>query len=135
VDSDAEDLLIKYSGGHVRDLLGSIREAISLAADGRVTLRNARAALGQIVSSLQPSTAAWDRLAQLDADPDRRLNPDDPICAQLLEQLFVLEYINGGEDDSFLQHDETWYAVHPLLEGMRSFESAKKRLAATPKAP
>ncbi len=125
---DAEDLLIQYSGGHVRDLLGTVREAISLAGNGPVELRHARSALGQIVNSLQVSTAGWDRLAKLELDPDRKIDPDDPICAYLLEQLFVLEYINGGEDDQFLQHDETWYAAAPLLQGMRSFASAKQRI-------
>ena len=125
---EAEDLLIQYSGGHVRDLLGTVREAISFAGDGPVELKHARSALGQIVNSLQVTTNGWERLAKLELDPDRKIDPDDPVCAYLLEQLFVLEYINGGEDENFIQHDETWYAAAPLLQGMRSFRTATKRI-------
>ena len=128
ITDEAENLLIRFSGGHVRDLLGTVREAISLAGNGPVELRHARSALGQIVNTLNVSASGWDRLARLELDPDRKLDPKDPECAYLLAQLFVLEYINGGEDDEFLQHDETWYAAAPLLQGMRSFKSATKRI-------
>ena len=124
IEPDAQELLIQYSGGHVRDLLGSIRSAISLATQDKVTLKEARAALGQIVTSLNPTKPEWEVLAALECDPNRKLDSGDPVSARILEQLFALEYINGGDNEDFIQHEEPWYAIQPLLKGTRSFKSA-----------
>lgn len=135
IDLDAQRLLIQYSGGHVRDLLGSLREAISFTRGDRVNLQAARSALGQIVTSLNVGKSQWERLAALERDPDRKLDPEDPVCARILEQLFALEYINGGEGLNFLAEEDPWYAVHPLLTELSSFKTALTNYDAAHKMP
>ncbi|MCE9558189.1 MAG: hypothetical protein K8R88_04495 [Armatimonadetes bacterium] len=124
IDNDARDLLIEYSGGHVRDLLGTLRGAISTASGSKVVLADAKAALGQIVRSLTVSRAAWERLVALEESPDRTLDLNDPVCISILEQLYALEYVNGEDNQGFLQDQEAWYAIAPVLKELRSYTTA-----------
>lgn len=126
VDKDALDSLIQYSGGHIRDLLSMVREAITSSNTGRLDLASANAAIGLFVRSMNVSRTQWTRLAELERDPDHKLAPEDPISSNLLEQLFALEYVNGGVAHSQFEEDDPWYAVHPILRELRSFKTAIK---------
>jgi len=49
-------------------------------------------------------------------------NGDDDYLA-MLENLSILEYRNGGDNDSF-SAAEPWYAVHPVVRELKRFKEA-----------
>jgi hypothetical protein len=122
----ALDLLLGYSGGHIRNLLAYTREAISYANDTLPIGEQAvRKAVGQTVSgdvlSLRPDD--WKALAALARTDGSEWDAHTPTRRRLLEELFVLEYVNGG-DGSGLDDELYWYAVNPPLRELRSFRNA-----------
>jgi len=118
------DYLIDASGGHVRHLLQFVREAIAYASsenDTRaVSADAARRAIGQTISTFSTMIpeAHWPKLAALERSDDCGIPNGDPDYLKMLENLSVLEYVNGnGEVDSF----EPWYAVHPVVRMLERF--------------
>jgi hypothetical protein len=51
----------------------------------------------------------------------------------MLENLNVLEYVNGGEENNPFEPIEPWYAVNPIVRELQKFKSAIKTLESTPK--
>jgi hypothetical protein len=52
----------------------------------------------------------------------------DPDFLAMLENLSVLEYINGGDGDPFAAA-EPWYAVNPIVRELGQFKAARSGLS------
>lgn len=122
----ALELLLYYSGGHIRNLLSYTRESITFANDTLpIDERAIRKAVGQTVGAdvlaLRPED--WNALAALERADGYEWNAHTADGRRLLEQLFVLEYVNGGDGEG-LDEELYWYAVNPPLRELRAFRNA-----------
>jgi len=52
----------------------------------------------------------------------------DDDYLSMLNNLSVLEYINGGEDDPFAPV-EPWYAANPIVRELQKFKAATSALS------
>lgn len=123
---DALAFLVEYSGGHVRNLIMYAREA-SLYARKKlpITLESVQRSMAQTVGILAPSLSSedWDFLAQLEVSRRQQWNTKNAEQSRLLENLSVMEYINGGNEE-ILERGKPWYAVNPILRVQDEFEDA-----------
>ena len=122
--SDALNFLLTYSGGHTRYLMMFVQEACAYAefpnlAPSGATSRATDRPLVQYVHS----RSALEKVGWLDFSPNKAIpNGDDDYLA-MLENLSVLEYINGGEENSPFALAEPWYAVNPIVRELQKFKS------------
>jgi len=118
--------LIKYSGGHIRNLMRFVQNAV-LEHEGAlpITLKESQRAIRDTISSITPMLRPgdWQIFALLETDEGASWDNNDPNRRKLLENRCVMEYINGGEDDIF-NEPVPWYAVNPLLRELRPFKRA-----------
>jgi hypothetical protein len=125
-DADALQFLIEYSAGHVRNLMLFAREA-TLYAGGNlpIPLIAVQRAIAQTVSVLEPSLRPgdWEVLAELELSERQKWDSNSSAQRRLLENLCVMEYINGG-DENPLKKATPWYAVNPILRVQDAFEDA-----------
>ena len=132
----ALEQLVYFSAGHIRSLMLFAREAI-VESDDILPLseKTVLTAIAQNNPFQQPLRGAddWKRLAELELDPEQFWQAQDPDCRRLLQQLFVCEYVNGG-NDSIIPDAEKWYAVNPLVRDGRGFKRALEEAKKTPKA-
>lgn len=131
---EALDFLLTYSGGHVRNLMVFIQNACTYANAIPIPLAAAHKALQQTVRTYSTAIPEghWDKLALLDRSPNQEiLNGDDDYLV-MLENLSVLEYIDGiGDDDPFALA-APWYAVNPIVRQLQKLKAAAQRLEAQP---
>jgi hypothetical protein len=76
----------------------------------------------------------WSKLVALDRSPNQEIPGGDESFLAMLENLTVLEYINGdGQNDPFFS-TEPWYAVHPIVRELQKFKSTAvaQKAAGTP---
>ncbi len=129
--SDALDFLLTYSGGHVRYLMSFVQEACAYTEATPIPLAAAHRAIQQTVRTYATAIpeAHWTKLAQLDVSSDQRIPNEDLDYLTMLENLSVLEYINGdGVDDPF-HTPEPWYAVNPIVRQLGKFKSSVQALS------
>ncbi|GAB4453791.1 MAG: hypothetical protein OHK0029_07260 [Armatimonadaceae bacterium] len=132
IEDKALAFLQKYSGGHVRNLLMFVREASLLTGEHLpIKYTAVREAIRPTVNILAGSLRDedWKRLAELELSPDQKWDNNDPEKRRLLENLVVLEYVNGDEENEVVgaesfDEDTAWYAVNPFIRGMKSFRMA-----------
>ncbi len=129
-EADALEFLLKNSGGHVRNLMLFVREACTFTEQIPIRLRAAHQAISQTVSGYAvgiPETN-WEKLVLLEKSDDQQIPNDDPDYSRMLENLSVLEYINGdGADDPF-SSVTPWYAVNPIVRQLPKFKKTAQRL-------
>ena len=127
----ALDWMLTYSGGHVRDLMGFVRQACAEVADLPIDLKAARNSLRPAVAIYSTSIPAahWPKLARLERSPDQQIDNNDPDSRTMLEMVSVMEYINGGggADDPFTPA-APWYAVNPIVRALPQFKAALQAL-------
>jgi hypothetical protein len=108
---------------YIRDLLRFVRES-TLYGDRTlpISLFAARKAVSENIIFHNPrgGDEDWKRLAKLELSDGQEWHVQDPDHRRLLEQLYVMEYINGGEEDPF-NEAVPWYAVHPIVRKLRPF--------------
>lgn len=127
---DALDFIVGNSGGHVRNLLRFARESVSYGDNQLpISIRAAYRSIGKQVSLftmiMRPDD--WNRVAELEASTQQTWDSQDAAKARLLEQLAVLEYVNGGNEDPF-NETAPWYAVNPIVRQMNPFKDALQTL-------
>jgi hypothetical protein len=61
---------------------------------------------------------------------DQRIPNGDGDYLKMLENLSVLEYVNGGDADPFAEA-EPWYAVNPIVRELQKFKDAAKTVNET----
>lgn len=125
-EEPAIEWLLRYSGGHVRDLMGFVQRACSEVDRPPITLRAAQRALNQTVAlfSTSISPARWAKLAQLECSPNQQIDNSDPDYQMLLEELAIFEYINGGQEDNPFDPAAPWYVVNPIVRELSQFKRA-----------
>lgn len=124
-DPIALEFLIKYSGGHIRNLLRFIREACTYPDAAPITLKHARKALAptiRLTSATIPDSFR-EKLARLELSESGKIDGGDPDFTLMLRNLNVLEYIDGGDENPFAE-EEPWYAVNPIICELPSFKTA-----------
>jgi hypothetical protein len=126
---DALDFLLKYSGGHVRNLMTFVQNACTYVNDLPITLAASQKAIQQTVRTYSTAIPEdhWEKLAKLDLSSDQKIPNGDNDYLIMLENLSVLEYINGTGDDLFALA-EPWYAVNPIVRELQKFKAAKERI-------
>lgn len=127
----ALDLLITHSGGHVRQLMSFVQESCTYTTDLPISLAAARRAIRQMVAIYSTSIpeAFWSKLAELDLDPQQQIRNGDADYLSMLHNLMLLEYVNGGDDETDLAAESgPWYAVHPIVRLLPKFLSALERV-------
>lgn len=127
--AEALEFLLKYSGGHVRNLMIFVREACAYTTALPITLGVAQKSLRQTVNYYSSSIpeAHWQKLAQLDLSDDQRIPNGDEDYLKMFENLSILEYINGGDENIF-EKAEPWYAVNPIVRELKKFNEARQKL-------
>ena len=128
-NSDALGFLLTYSGGHVRNLMTFVQNACTYVNKLPITLTAAQKAIQQTVRTYSTAIPEhhWEKLARLDASSDQNIPNGDADYLVMLENLSVLEYINGGNEDPFALA-EPWYAVNPIVRELQKFKAAAQKL-------
>lgn len=128
---DALDFFLKYSGGNVRSLMTFVQNACTYASAVPIPLVAAQKAVQQTVRTYATAIPEhhWKKLARLDLSIDQKIPNGDNDYLVMLENLSVLEYINGGDEDPFASA-EPWYAVNPIVRELQKFKAARSRLQA-----
>lgn len=123
ITPEALDFLLKYSGGHVRNLMIFVQNSSVYTDVLPIPLSAAQKAIKQAVSTY--STAIpdphWEKLVRLDLSSDQRIPNGDDDHLKMLENLSILEYLNGGDEDPFAEA-EPWYAVNPIVRELKKFK-------------
>ena len=130
-EPDALDFLLAYSGGHTRYLMNFVQNACTYTRSIPIPLDAVHRAIQQTVRIYSTAIPEkhWEKLAGLDRSSDQMIPGGDEDYLTMLDNLSVLEYINGGGDDPFALA-EPWYAVNPIVRELQKFKAAAKRLSA-----
>ncbi len=130
--TEAIDFLLKYSGGHVRNLMIFARNACIYTNALPITLPAVQKAIRQTVNTYSSSIPEthWEKLAKLDLSADQRIPNGDEDYLKMFENLSLLEYINGGDENIF-EESEPWYAVNPIVRELKKFNEARQNLTDT----
>ena len=128
---EALDCLLTYSGGHIRDLMGFVRQACSKVKALPIDLPTARRALdgSYNIFSVAIPAAYWPKLARLERSPNQLIDPNDPNFGRMLEMIAVMEYRNGDGAGS-ASPAVPWYAVNPIVRELPQFKAALAALDA-----
>ncbi|WP_445175795.1 ATP-binding protein [Microcoleus sp.] len=115
--------LCLMSGGHVRNLLLMMQEAITRTEDLPITAKAAQRAITQArdVYRRTPEEGEWQILAKV-SQTQRILN--DEQHRNLLFSRCILEYRYYDEDGEM----QPWYDVHPLIKGIKQFKDSLAQL-------
>lgn len=137
---EALDLLINYSGGHIRTFLLFAREACTDADGLPITADSVNYAINSEYQNISPSffpPHTWETLAALDLSSSQEIPVEPKDCVEVLEKLLLFEYING-DDKTTGNHGNNrnlqtpWYAVNPIYRELNQFKAAKDRLKNPP---
>jgi energy-coupling factor transporter ATP-binding protein EcfA2 len=111
---DTVDYLVRYSGGHPRDLLRLLNVAITSAEEERIDRTAAEKAVKQVANEYRRfiSDNDYTRLVQIDLHPDA---PDDFTDEQSNELLYNL---------SLLEYSDYFWKSHPLITSLPGYEKA-----------
>ncbi|MEG4628769.1 AAA family ATPase [Microcoleus sp. AR_TQ3_B6] len=115
--------LCLMSGGHVRNLLLMMQEAITRTEDLPITAKAAQRAITQArdVYRRTPEEGEWQILAKV-SQTQRILN--DEQHRNLLFSRCILEYRFYDEEGEM----QPWYDVHPLIKGIKQFKDCLAQL-------
>jgi hypothetical protein len=123
---EALNFLLKYSGGHIRNLMVFVQNACTYATSTPIPESAAHSAVQQairIYSTAIPETH-WMKLALLDCSPDQKIPNGDIDYLSMLENLSVLEYHDSNMSGDRFSFVEPWYAVNPIVRELQRFKSA-----------
>ena len=115
--------LCLMSGGHVRNLLLMLQEAINNTENLPITAKAAQRAITKArnVYSRTADKNDWSILAKVSVS--RRILNDEQH-RNLLFNRCILEYRYYDDDDEM----QNWYDVHPLIKGIQEFKEAVARV-------
>jgi energy-coupling factor transporter ATP-binding protein EcfA2 len=122
-DEDALELIIKYSGGNLRNLMLFIQEAVITVDDLPIKIQTVRKSIQPTVRSYASSIREtfWEKLVKLEKNPNQQIDTDDSDFWVMLENLTVMEYSNGDDSENI---DDSWYAVNPVVREIGKFQTA-----------
>ena len=118
--------LCLMSGGHVRNLLLMMQEAITRTEDLPITAKAAQRAITQArdVYRRTPEEGEWQILAKV-SQTQQILN--DQQHRDLLLNRCILEYRHYNKEDEEVEI-VPWYDVHPLIKGIKQFKDCLAQL-------
>lgn len=127
---DALEFLLKYSGGHVRNLMTFVQNACTYTDATPIPIAAAQQAVQQSVRTYSTAIQKdhWNKLAALDLSTDKKIDNGDEAFLAMLENLSILEYVNGGGEGPF-EAAEPWCAVNPVVRELQKFKAAIQRLS------
>jgi len=125
---EARVFLIHNSGGHIRNLMTFIQNACSNTDGLPIPLSAVHKAIGQTVRTYSTGIeeAHWAKLVALERSLDQQIPGGDDDYLAMLENMSILEYINGGSEDPFDSY-EPWYAVNPIVRELRKFKEVNAK--------
>ncbi|HLG14137.1 MAG TPA: hypothetical protein VJH03_06335 [Blastocatellia bacterium] len=126
----ALEFLLKYSGGHVRNLMTFVQSACTYTDETPIPIAAAQRAVQQSVRTYSTAIPKdhWNKLAELDLSTDKKIDNGDADFLAMLENLSILEYVNGGGEGSF-EAAEPWCAVNPVVRELQKFKAAIQELS------
>ena len=129
-EPEALDLCLTYSAGNLRSLIRFIREA-SLEGDLPVPSATVHRVLSACAANYDSAIPvhSWDHVARLGLPNCHKVDLQDTAVQKLIEQLAILEYVNGGEEVTPFRSLVPWYAVNPLVRELESFHDAIARVS------
>ncbi len=132
IETEALELILTYCGGHIRQFMMMTREASLQVEKAPIDVEAAQKAIGSLVPIYTTGVrrGEWDLLAELELSDGRAWSTDNESKGRLLQQQYVLEYVNGAENQTFFEKTDPWYAVHPIVRELEQFKQAKKRRSA-----
>lgn len=94
-EPDALNVLLKYSGGHVRNLMTFVQNACTYTDQTPIPIAAAQRAVQQSVRTYSTAIQKdhWNKLAALDLSADKKIDNGDEAFLAMLENLSILEYI------------------------------------------
>ncbi|HLO84094.1 MAG TPA: ATP-binding protein [Nostocaceae cyanobacterium] len=119
----ALETLCLMSGGHVRNLLLLMKEAIKYADNLPITNRALQRSISELRNTYRNTVFAneWEALAKVYQSKEIENNQ---LYRGLLFNRCILEYSyinNEGER-------QVWYDIHPLIKGIKEFQDTYKQL-------
>lgn len=125
-DADALDFLITYCGGDIRGLMAYAQQAATEVDQPPIDLSAAHRALRQTIAyktaAIRPGQ--WRKMAELERSPNQQIDNEDEDYRKMLQDVNIVEYLNGVDSASPFDHAECWYAVHPIIRQASSFKLA-----------
>ena len=117
---DTFTYLCLMSGGHVRNLLMYFRSASDHVDSIPFSIDAVKRGIQEHINAYSYSIPEnnWKFLAELHLNSDKQI-PNDDDHQQMLGDLSILEYRNGGQP---------WYAVNPVVRELNKFKKAVKEL-------
>lgn len=108
---DTLDHLCEMSGGHPRHLLMFLQAACNELDELPITRQAADKGIRRYANALlrEIPDAIWDKLPAFDAPQDNM--PKDELHLQMLNLLYVFEYMNG----------KPWYEINPVLRTLERY--------------
>lgn len=110
-DTEQLDMIIKASGGHLRDLFMLLRQVVNLMLRRSLTLplrnEHIEEAIGLVAHDFLAMTAEQETFLRRVASGDGTVRPAESevqLMARLLQSHMLLGHLNGQD----------WYEVHPL---------------------
>ncbi|MBD2439870.1 AAA family ATPase [Nostoc sp. FACHB-110] len=119
----ALERLCLMSGGHVRNLLLLMKEAIKYTNALPIPTRALLRSVSELRNTYRNTVFAnqWEALANVHYSKEI---VNDPLYRDLLFNRCILEYrYLNGEGES-----QVWYDIHPLIKGIKEFQDTFNRL-------
>ncbi|OLP17701.1 pilus assembly protein PilB [Leptolyngbya sp. 'hensonii'] len=110
-------------GGHIRELMQMMQEAVNRADQVPITAREVQRAITELRAVYQRAVEEpeWEKLAQV---AHTRIIPNDNEHRSLLQRRCILEYRCLDEVGELL----TWYDIHPLIRKLPRFQEELAKL-------
>ena len=111
---DTLDYLIRFSGGHPRDLLRLLNVAINYTDNEQINKKSAEKSVKQVASDYRRTIHSQDylKLVKIDKNPDSPDDFTDEDSSRMLYNLVLLEY-----------NDYFWKS-HPLITTLPGYQKA-----------
>jgi hypothetical protein len=124
-EKEAQDYLIKYSGGSIRNLLRFVQGAIYYTDELPIKFSAVRREVDKSIDLFANSISNdnWEKLADLEISKRQQVVNGDKDYAEMLENTTIFEYING-EDNPEESRNRRWYAVNPCVRETDQFKDA-----------
>lgn len=131
IEQDAMEYLIQYSGGHTRQLMMFLQNALLTATTLPLSLPQAKLAIRSTIESYSTSVRPdwWDRLVAIHKHQSMDVDFAKSDFQEMLRRIVVLEYVNGGDESDEFAVAGPWYAVHPIVRQLPPFKAALQRAA------
>lgn len=129
-EREALEQLCLMSGGHVRNLLLLMKEAIKYTNDKTISNRALRRSISELRNTYRNTVYAneWEPLAKVYHSKEIE---NEQLYRGLLFNRCVLEYRYLDADGN----SKVWYDIHPLIKGIKEFQDAYKLLYPEATAP